>query len=205
MAPASGAAFKAPVTLYFPYSGRQRRPASPASWSLPAGIQPSRSRVCKARSRSSSARSIPAQWSEQYKVWGLHPTDENFPDRDAAGAWSGRRSDTVPEGWRRWRHPGVDRHLGRQRRGPVHAVSHVRRRTFPGSTSDGHRRASAVARGHRRKATVVLEADVFPDTPTETLIGILPARGRRDHHRQHPHGRAERHRRKRRARHPGAH
>ena len=148
VAPASGAAFKAPVTSCFPYSGQTTAAGVTgelvfAGRNLTFTLEGLQGKValleCPINTR---------QWSEQHKVWGLHPTDEKFPTATRPARGPVGDLTPIPEGWRRRRHPGVDRHLGRQRRGPARRF-HVRRRTSPGSTSDATP-ARACARSQAR-------------------------------------------------------
>jgi hypothetical protein len=114
------------------------------------------------------------QWSEQYKVWGLHPTDEKFPTatRPARGpvgdltpfqkagavgvilAWTDISDANAADQYTPFSRPlqnipGL--YVGRDTGARLHSLA-----------------------GTGAKATVVLEAEVFPDTPTETLIATLP-------------------------------
>ena len=179
VAPASGAAFKAPVTSYFPYSGQT--PAAGVTGELVfAGRHPTftleglQGKValveCPINTR---------QWSDQYKVWGLHPTDEKFPTatRPARGpvgdltpfkkagavgvilAWTDISDANAADQYTPFSRPPQN----------VPAL-YVGRDT-------GARLRSLAATG--ATATVILEADVFPDTPTETLIATLPGAGPR--------------------------
>jgi hypothetical protein len=172
--PASGAAFKVPVTSYFPYSGQT--PAGGVTGELVfAGRNPTftleglQGKVvlleCPINTR---------QWSEQYKVWGLHPTDEKFPTstRPARGsvgdltpfqkagavgvilAWTDISDANAADQYTPFSRPPQN---------------------IPGlyvGRGTGARLRSLAGSGAR--ATVVLEADVIPDTPTDTLIATLP-------------------------------
>jgi len=179
VAPASAAAFTAPVTSYFPYSG-QTTPAGVSGELVFAGRNPTftleglQGKValleCPINTR---------QWSEQYKVWGLHPTEEKFPTatRPARGpvgdltpfqkagavgvilAWTDISDANAADQYTPFSRPPQNipaLYVGRD--------TGVRLRSLAGAGAT---------------ATVILEADVFPDTPTETLIATLPGAGPR--------------------------
>jgi hypothetical protein len=179
IAPSAGAPFKAPVTSYFPYSGQT--PAAGVTGELVfAGRNPTftldslRGKValleCPINTR---------KWSEQYQVWGLHPAGETFPA--ARRPARGPVSDLTP--FQKAGAVGVilvwtdisdanaaDQYTPFSRPPQNIPALYVGRET-------GARLRSLAGTGAR--ATVVLDADVFPDTPTETLIASLPGAGPR--------------------------
>jgi hypothetical protein len=174
IAPKSGAAFQVPVTSYFPYSGQT--PAAGVTGELVfAGRNPTftldglQGKVALIECPTS-----PRDWSEQYKIWGLHPADERFPaaTRPARGsvgdlspfrkagavgvilAWTDISDANAADQYTPFSRPPQNipgLYVGRD--------TGARLRTLAGTGA---------------KATVVLEADVVPDTPTETLIATLP-------------------------------
>ena len=172
--PASGASFKAPVTSYFPYSG-QTPAAGVTAEVVYAGHNPSfnLSGLQGKIALVDFATNV-RKWGEMYQPWGIYPKDARFPAefRPARGsvndltqfqkagavgvilAWTdisdGNAADQYtpfsrpPQGI-----PGL--YVGRE---------------------TGAKLKSIAASG--TKATLVLEADVHPDTPTDTLLATLP-------------------------------
>jgi hypothetical protein len=172
--PVSGARWKAPVTSYFPYSGQT--PAAGVTGELVfAGTNPKFSLdglqgkvvviECPTNTR---------EWKDQYKVWGLNPSDEHFPAsmRPARGpvgdlaqfqkagavgvilAWTDISDANAADQYTPFSRPPQNipgLYVGRDTGVKLKALA-----------------------GTGAKATVVLEADVFPDTPTETLLATLP-------------------------------
>jgi hypothetical protein len=177
VAPASGAIFKAPVTSYFPYSGQT--PATGVTGELVfAGRNPTftldglQGKVvlveCPINTR---------QWSEQYKIWGLHPADEHFPT--ATRPARGPVADLTP--FQKAGAVGVIlawTDISDANAADQYTPFSRPPQNIPGlyvGRDTGARLRSLAGTG--AKATVILEADVFPDTPTETLIATLPGAG----------------------------
>jgi len=174
ISPASGASFKAPVTSYFPYSGET--PASGATGELVyAGHSPTfnlsglQGKVALI-DFSTNVR----KFGEMYKPWGIYPADAHFPAefRPARGgvndltqfqkagavgviiAWTDVSDANAADQYTPFSRPpqGVPGlYVGRETGAKLKALA-----------------ASGA------KATVVLEADVHPDTPTDTLLATLP-------------------------------
>jgi hypothetical protein len=172
--PPAGASWDAPVTSYFPYSGQT--PAAGVTGDLVfAGTNPKftldglQGKVavieCPTNTR---------EWKDQYKVWGLNPPDEHFPS--ATRPARGPVSDLTP--FQKAGAVGVilawtdisDANAADQytpfSRPPQNIPA-----LYVGRDTGAKLRAVA---GSGAKARVVLEADVFPDTPTDTLIATLP-------------------------------
>jgi hypothetical protein len=172
--PSSGAAFKAPVTSYFPYSG-ETPPAGVTGELVFAGTNPAfaldnlQGKVvlieCPTNKRA---------FAEMYKVWGLHAGKSVFPasTRPARGPVG----DLTP--FQKAGAVGVilawtdisdanaaDQYTPFSR--PLQNIPAL----YVGRETGAKLRALA---GSGARATVVLEADVLPDTPTDTLVGILP-------------------------------
>jgi hypothetical protein len=174
ISPASGASFKARVTSYFPYSGQT--PAAGATGELVyvghgpsfnlSGLQGKVALI----DFSTNVR----KFGEMYKPWGIYPTDAHFPAefRPARGgvndltqfqkagavgviiAWTdvsdANAADQYTPFSRPWQGvPGL--YVGRETGAKLKSLA-----------------------GSGAKATVVLEADVHPDTPTDTLMATLP-------------------------------
>jgi hypothetical protein len=174
--PASGSPFKAPVTSYFPYSGQTS--ASGVTGELVfAGTNPKFSLdglegkvvviECPTNTR---------EFANLYKVWGVHPAGETFPA--ATRPARGSVSDLTP--FQKAGAVGVilawtdisdanaaDQYTPFSR--PMQNIPGL----YVGRDTGARLRALA---GSGAKATVVLEADIVPDTPTDTLIAMLPGR-----------------------------
>src|SRR5262245_2111655 len=178
IAPASGAAFNAPVTSYFPYSGQT--PASGVSGEMVfAGTNPRftfdqlQGKValieCSTNTR---------EFAHLYKVWGLHPPTETFPA--ATRPARGPVGDLTP--FQKAGAVGVilawtdisdanaaDQYTPFSR--PLQNIPGL----YVGRETGARLRALG---GGGATATVVLEADVVPETATETLIALLPGTSR---------------------------
>jgi TAT (twin-arginine translocation) pathway-exported protein len=171
--PGSGAPFKAPVTSYFPYSGQT--PASGVTGEIAfAGSSPTfaldnlRGRIALVDFATATR-----EWARLYTPWGVHPDGEAFPAayRPARGgvndltpfqkagavavilAWTDISDANAADQYTPFSRPpqGIPGlYVGRE---------------------TGARLKALAASG--AKATVVLEADVFPDTPTDTVIATL--------------------------------
>ena len=174
IAPVSGAPFKVPVTSYFPYSGQT--PASGVTGEIVfAGTNPTftldglQGKValieCPTNTR---------EFAKLYKVWGLHPPTETFPT--ATRPARGPVTDLTP--FQKAGAIGIilawtdisdanaaDQYTPFSR--PVQNIPGL----YVGRDTGAKLRSLA---GGGAKATVVLEADVIPDTPTDTLIAMLP-------------------------------
>ena len=174
VAPVAGAPFNAPVTSYFPYSGQT--PASGVTGELVfAGTNPKftldglQGKVALVECPTNTR-----EFATLYKVWGLHPAHETFPTstRPARGpvgdltpfqkagavgvilAWTDISDANAADQYTPFSRP------------PQNIPG-----LYVGRDTGAKLRALA---GSGAKATVVLEADVFPDTPTDTLVAMLP-------------------------------
>ena len=172
--PASGARFTAPVTSYFPYSGETS--ASGVSGRLRfAGASPGFAfDDLKGAVALIEFATATRDWARLYKPWGIHPSTETFPAslRPARGGVS----DLTP--FARAGAVGVilswtdisdgnaaDQYTPFSR--PPQGIPGL----YVGRDT-GARLKALAADGAR--ATVVLEADRFPDTRTDTLLATLP-------------------------------
>ncbi|MGH9418967.1 MAG: hypothetical protein ACRD3J_03255, partial [Thermoanaerobaculia bacterium] len=172
--PASGSSFKAPVTSYFPYSG-QTSAAGVTGELVYAGKSP------KFNLEGLLGKIVfvdfatgVREWAREYEPWGLNPPGEKFPEsyRPARGGirdleqFQKAGAIGVILGWTDVSDANAaDQYTPFSR--PPQGVPglYVGRET-------GARLKSLAGTG--AKATVVLEADTFPDTPTDTLIATLP-------------------------------
>jgi len=180
IAPVSGSPFNAAVTSYFPYSG-QTPPSGVTGELVFAGTNPKfaldglQGKValieCPTHTR---------EFANLYKVWGLHPATETFPT--ATRPARGPVGDLTP--FQKAGAVGVilvwtdisDANAADQytpfSRPPQNIPA-----LYVGRDTGAKLRALA---GSGTKATVVLEADVFPDTPTDTLVAMLPGVSRNE-------------------------
>jgi hypothetical protein len=174
IAPASGAPFTAPVTSYFPYSGQT--PPSGVTGSLAfAGTHPKfmldglAGRVALV----DFATNV-REWSRLYQTWGVNPPGEMFPSslRPARAAIN----DLVP-----FQKAGaLAVILGWTDVSDANAADQYTPFSRPPQGIPGlyvGRETSARLKnlaGTGAKATVVLDAQTVPNTPTDTLIATLP-------------------------------
>ncbi len=174
IAPASGASFKAPVTSYFPYSGQT--PAEGATGELVyAGHGPSFSLSgLQGKIALVDFSTNVRKWGEVYRPWGIYPADAKFPAefRPARGAvndltqFQKAGAVAVILAWTDISDANAaDQYTPFSR--PPQGIPglYVGRET-------GSKLKSLASAG--AKATVVLEADTHPDTPTDTLLATLP-------------------------------
>ena len=174
VAPAGGAPFKAPVTSYFPYSGQT--PASGVTGDLTfAGSNPTftldgLSGKVALVDFATNVR----DWSRVYKTWGLNPPGETFPAslRPARGAvnnlteFQKAGAVAVILAWTDVSDANAaDQYTPFSR--PPQGIPGL----YVGRDTGARLKALAASGA---KATVVLEAQTFPDTPTDTLIATLP-------------------------------
>jgi len=178
IAPASGTPFDAPVTSYFPYSGQT--PASGVTGELVfAGTNPQftldglQGKVALVECPTNTR-----EFAKLYKVWGVHPANETFPA--ATRPARGPLGDLTP--FQKAGAIGVilawtdisdanaaDQYTPFSR--PLQNIPGL----YVGRETGAKLRALA---GNGAKATVVLEADIVPDTPTDTLVALLPGLSR---------------------------
>ena len=174
IAPSSGDRFKAPVTSYFPYSGQTA--ASGVTGPLAfAGNNPKfalgdlQGKVALVEFATATR-----EWSRVYAPWGVHPASESFPGayRPARGAINDlaqfRKAGAVAVilAWTDVSDAkAADQYTPFSR--PPQGIPGL----YVGRDTGARLKALAAAGA---TATVVLEADVFPDTPTDTVIATLP-------------------------------
>lgn len=174
VAPASGAGFKAPVTSYFPYSGHT--PAAGVTGELVYGGMAPKFSLDNLTGKvvfvefATNTR----QWAKLYQPWGINPPGETFPEsyRPARGGVSDltqfQKAGAVGVilGW-----TDVSDENAADQYTPFSRPPQGIPGLYVGRETGARIKSLA---GSGAKATVVLEADVFPDTPTDTLIGTLP-------------------------------
>jgi hypothetical protein len=174
VAPASGATFKAAVTSYFPYSGQTSAAGVTGELAF-AGTSPKFTLDnLQAKIALIDFATATREWARIYKPWGIHPATERFPSayRPARGAVN----DLTP--FHKAGAVGVvlawtdvsdanaaDQYTPFSR--PPQGIPGL----YVGRDT-GARLQALAASGAR--ATLVLEADVFADAPTDTLIATLP-------------------------------
>jgi hypothetical protein len=176
----SAGAFKPAVTSYFPYSG-ETSAAGVSGEIVFAGTNPSLSfdnlagKValveCPVNTR---------KFAELYKVWGLNPPNGRFPE--ATRPARGPLSDLTPFhkagavavilAWTDISDANAADQYTPFSRPPQHIPA-----LYVGRDAGARLRALA---GTGATATVVLEADIFADTPTETVVATLPGRANGD-------------------------
>ena len=172
--PASGPRFNAPVTSYFPYSG-QTSSAGVTGELVYGGTNPQfklddvRGKVVFVDFATNTR-----EWKRMYQTWAVNPPGETFPDayRPARAAIN----DLTP--FQKAGAVGVI--LGWTDISDANAADQYTPFSRPPQGIPGlyvgrdtGARLKALA-GTGANATVVLEADTFPDTPTDTLIATLP-------------------------------
>jgi len=172
--PASGQSFDAPVTSYFPYSGQT--PSEGATGELVyAGHAPSfKLDGLQGKVALIDFATNARKFSDMYQPWGIYPADAHFPSeyKPARGgvndltqfqkagaigvilAWTDVSDANAADQYTPFSRPlqGIPGlYVGRE--------TGVKLKSLAGGGS---------------KATVVLEADIHADTPTDTLIATLP-------------------------------
>src|SRR5471032_336981 len=169
-----GAGFKVPVTSYFPYSG-QTSAAGVTGELVYAGSNPKFTLTgLQGKVALIDFATNTREWAKVYQQWGINPPSEVFPTsvHPARGAvndlaqFQKAGAVGVILGWTDISDANAaDQYTPFSR--PPQGIPglYVGRETLA--------RLKALA-GSGAKATVVLEADVFPDTPTDTLIAMLP-------------------------------
>jgi hypothetical protein len=168
-----GASFKAPVTSYFPYSGHTSA-AGVTGELVYAGRSPKFTLTgLKGKVALIDFETNIREWAKVYQQWGIHPPGEKFPDalRPARGAvndltqFQKAGAVAVILGWTDISDANAADQYTPFSRPP---------QGIPGLYVGRSTLARLRALGSGANATVVLEADTFPDTPTDTLIATLP-------------------------------
>jgi hypothetical protein len=178
VSPASGKSFNAPVTSYFPYSGQT--PAEGVTGELVyAGHNP-KFELGNLRGKialvdfSTGVR----KFGEMYKPWGIYPADASFPSEyQPARAAVNDLTQFAKAGalavilaWTDVSDANAaDQYTPFSR--PPQGVPGV----YVGRDTGAKLKELAAAGA---KATVVLEAETFADTPTDTLLATLPGADR---------------------------
>ena len=172
--PASGASFQAPVTSYFPYSG-QTPPTGATGELAYAGHAPSfnldglQGKVALIDFATNARK-----FSEMYRTWGVYPPDARFPSeyKPARGAvndltqFQKAGAVGVILAWTDVSDANAaDQYTPFSR--PLQGIPGL----YVGRETGAKLKSIA---GSGAKATVVLEAEIHADTPTDTLIATLP-------------------------------
>ena len=174
--PQNGRPFTAPVTSYFPYSGQT--PASGVIGELVyAGTAPKFEIPEKLRGNIAfiDCPTTERPYGEWYKVWGVYPADLKFPAsvRPARAGVNGlaefQKAGAVGVilGWTDISDANAaDQYTPFSR--PLQNIPAL----WVGRETGAKLRALGTG---GTKATLTLEAEIVPDTPTDTLIATLPA------------------------------
>jgi hypothetical protein len=172
--PSGGSAAKIPVTSYFPYSGQT--PAAGVSGPLVyAGTSPDfKTEGLAGKVVLIDFHTSTRQWSHEYQAWGVNPPGEHFPDaiRPARAGVSDLTKFAkagalaVILGW-----TDVSDGNAADQYSPFSRPPQGIPGVYVGRETLAKLRGLA---GSGAQATVVLEAQVFPDTPTDTVIATLP-------------------------------
>ncbi len=172
--PASGQAFQVPVTSYWPYSGQT--PADGVTGELvDGGTHPAyRLSGVEGKIVFVDIANEPGAWGEMYQPWGVLPPGTDLPAthsmlrspvnklapfREAGAA-------AVILGW-----TNVSDANAADQYAPFGSALQNIPALYVGRESGARLKAMAA---NDARATAVLEADTFPDAPTETIIGTLP-------------------------------
>jgi len=165
---------KIPITSYFPYSG-QTPPAGVTGDLVFAGTNPKfdlsglQGKVALIECPTNVRK-----WADEYRAWGVYPPTETFPasSRPARGPVSDltqfQKAGAVAVilAW-----TDISDANARDQYSPFSRPPQGIPGLYVGRDAGARLRALA---GSGAKATVVLEADVTPDTPTDTLVATLP-------------------------------
>ncbi|HTS47385.1 MAG TPA: hypothetical protein VMH05_05545 [Bryobacteraceae bacterium] len=172
IAPQSGKNFKAPVTSYFPYSG-QTSAAGVTGELVYAGHNPSFNLTgLQGKVALVDFATGVRKFGEMYRPWGIYPSDAQFPAeyKPARGAvndltkFAKAGAVAVILAWTDISDANaMDQYTPFSR--PPQGIPGL----YVGRETGAKLKSLSGA-----KATVVLEADTFPDTPTDTLIATLP-------------------------------
>jgi PA domain len=174
VAPKAGGPTKIPVTSYFPYSG-ETPPGGVTGELVYAGANPDfKLEGLQGKIVLVDFAIKPRDFATMYKPWGIYPADAKFPSelRPARGAvndltqFQKAGAVAVILAWTDVSDANAaDQYTPFSR--PPQGVPGV----YVGR--DAGARLKALC-GTGAKATVVLDADITPDTPTDTVIATLP-------------------------------
>jgi hypothetical protein len=184
--PATGAPFEAPVTSYYPYSGET--PAAGVTGELVAQQAPATRDFGGAFKPSGDVKGkvafiempiTPPPYAEWYKPYGFHIAETTLPS-DVSAVWSiftPLLTDLKKAGavgvvlaW-----TNVSDEQAAYQYTPFSRPLQGLPALWVGRETGARLRALA---GTGARATVTLEADVFKDSPTDTLIATLPGTSR---------------------------
>ena len=172
--PTSGQPFKVPVTSYWPYSGQT--PAEGVTGELVYGGTHPAYQLSGVQGKIVFVdfANEPAPWGEWYQPWGVLPSGTDFPPKapmirspiNKLGAFQKAGAAGVILGW-----TNISDSNAADQYTPFGATLQNVPALYVGMESGSKLKAMA---GSSAKATLVLEADVFPNTPTDTLLATLP-------------------------------
>jgi hypothetical protein len=174
VAPASGAPAMIPVTSYFPYSG-QTSATGVTGEVVFAGTNPKFDlRGLQGKVALVECPTNVRKWADEYRAWGVYPASETFPasSRPARGPISDltqfQKAGAVAVilAW-----TDISDANAKDQYSPFSRLPQGIPGLYVGRVAGARLRALA---GSGAKATVVLEAEVTPDTPTDTLVATLP-------------------------------
>jgi len=165
--------FNAPVTSYFPYSG-QTSAAGVSGEIVYAGRNPNFTLTgLHGKVALIDFTANTREWAKVYQPWGINPPGEKFPDsmRPARGAvndltqFQKAGAVAVILGW-----TDVSDANAQDQYTPFSRPPQGIPGLYVGRSTLARLRALGTGAG----AKVVLEAETFPDTPTETIVATLP-------------------------------
>jgi len=195
VSPSSGASFEIPVTSYFPYSGTTPAEGVTGEIAFAGNTHSPNYAGLEGKIAYADCPSASRAFGQWYAPWGLYPSDMTFPAVSERQGWApdlpgpaGAPAGGVPTAA-----GGANGGLGDFQKSGALAVILGRIDISDANAADqyapfgrafqnmpclyvGHNNAAKLRglAGSGAKATVVLEATVTPDSPTDTLIATLP-------------------------------
>jgi hypothetical protein len=172
--PASGKSFAAPITSYFPYSGQTKTEGVTGELVYCGSAPKFDMSNLQGKIALLEAPITPRPWGEWYEVWGINPPDRKLPHEVHPARSS--VSDLTP--FKKAGAVGVVlvwTNVSDANAQDQYAPFSRPLQDIPGlwvGRETGAKLKTLAASG--AKATVTLEADLIPDTSTDTLIATLP-------------------------------
>jgi hypothetical protein len=171
---ASGQETKIPVTSYWPYSG-QTPPEGVTGELVYGGMHPAyQLSGVEGKIVFVDFANEPGMWGEWYQPWDILPAGTEFPAQHSMirspvnklGAFQKAGAAGVILGWN-----NISDGNAADQYTPFGAALQNIPALYVGREAGSRLKAMAASGA---KATVVLEADVFPDAPTDSLVATLP-------------------------------
>jgi len=172
--PAPGEAFRIPVTSYWPYSGQT--PAEGVTGELVYGGTHPTYQLSGVEGKVVFVdfANEPAKWSESYQPWGVLPPGTALPSQhnmlrsavNKLGPFQKAGAAGVILGW-----TNVSDENAADQYSPFGSALQNIPALYVGRESSATLKAMA---GRNAQATVVLEAAIFPDAPTDSILATLP-------------------------------